>query len=122
MSKALDGAEWLAESCDHAARKRLRCFGRSAFFQDSSCGELEAVPAAWNADSRISANMCRESVVGAQGSRDGGPICVEIKHGTDAFDDEEKRTRLVNLNAHVERIATRVMRDVEESAMSAYRD
>src|SRR5260370_13565216 len=117
MSKAIGRAEGLPESSHHSAGK---CGGSPdvhLLSDDRSGGELKAIPATRNSQSRVGPDMRSQTWISSQGSCDRRPVRVQVEHCADTLDDEEERARLANLNAYIQCITARVERDLQVSAV-----
>src|SRR5260370_34739305 len=116
MSKAIGRAEGLPESSHHSAGK---CGGSPdvrLLSDDRSGGELKAIPATRNSQSRVGPDMRSQTWISSQGSCDRRPVRVQVEHCADSLDDEEERAWLANLNAYIQCITARVERDLPISA------
>src|SRR5258707_8715242 len=98
MSKAIGRAEWLPESSHHSAGKCVGSPDVRLLSDDRSRGELKAIPATRNSQSRVRPYMRSETWISSQGSCDRRPVRVQVEHCADTLNDEEERTRLANLN------------------------
>src|SRR5260370_34963675 len=117
MSKAIGRAEGLPESSHHSAGK---CGGSPdvrLLSDDRSGGELKAIPATRNSQSRVGPDMRSQTWISSQGSCDRRPVRVQVEHCADTLDDEEERARLANLNAYIQCITAPLERDRPGSAV-----
>src|SRR5258708_33032272 len=115
MSKAIGRAEGLPESSHHSAGK---CGGSPdvrLLSDDRSGGELKAIPATRNSQSRVGPDMRSQTWISSQGSCDRRPVRVQVEHCADSLDDEEERAWLANLNAYIQCITARVERELQIS-------
>src|SRR5260221_1354248 len=117
MSKAIGRAEWLPESSHHSAGKCVGSPDVRLLSDDRSRGEIKAIPATRNSQSRVRPYMRSETWISSQGSRDRRPVRVQVEHCADTPNDEEERTRLANLNAYIQCITARVERYLQISAV-----
>src|SRR5258705_2056872 len=117
MSKAVGRAEWPPESSHYSAGKCVGSRDVRLLSDDRSRGELKAIPATRNSQSRVGPDMRSQPWISSQGSCDGRPVRVQVEHCADTLNNEEERTRLVNLNAYIQCITARVERDLQISAV-----
>lgn len=102
MSETVARRKCLTERFCEAAGQSGRAVHADLLAENCARRELEAVPAARNAKSGNSGDALGQGSVGLEASHDILPICIEIKHGAYALDDEEERTRIAKLNTHGE--------------------
>src|SRR5258707_4546422 len=117
MSKAIGRAEGLPESSHHSAGKCGGCADVHLLSDDRSRGELKAIPATRNSQSRVGPDLRSQTWISSQGSCDRRPVRVQVEHCADTFNNEEERTWLGNLNAYIQCITARVERDLQISAV-----
>src|SRR5258706_3419794 len=117
MSQAIGSAEWLPESSHHSAGKCVGSPDVRLLSDDCSRGELKAIPATRNSQSRVGPDVRSQTWIGSEGSCDRRPVRVQVEHCADTLDDEEERTRLANLNAYIQCITARVERYLQTSAV-----
>src|ERR1700740_2743304 len=117
MSKAIARAELLPESSHHSAGKCVGSRDVRLLSDDRSRGELKAIPATRNSQSRVGPDMRSQRWISSQGSCDGRPVRVQVEHCADTLNNEEERTWRAYLNAHIQRIPARVERDLQISAV-----
>src|SRR5258705_12959412 len=116
MSKAVGRAEWPPESSHYSAGKCVGSPDVCLLSYDRSRRELKAIPATRNSQSRVGPDMRSQTRISSQGSCDRRPVRVQVEHCADTLNDEEERTRLVNLNAYIQCITARGERDLQISA------
>src|SRR5258708_1881321 len=117
MSKAIGRAEWLPESSHHSAGKCVGSPDVRLLSDDRSRGELKAIPATRNSQSRVRPYMRSETWISSQGSCDRRPVRVQVEHCADTLNDEEERTRLANLNAYIQCITAPLELDPQISTL-----
>src|SRR5579872_6203674 len=108
MSDVACSRKWLTESFNQAPGKTGSCCNANLLSENGADCQLESIPAAGHAQSGSGIDQRGHLAIRLEGAGDVGPICVQIEHGADAFDDEKEGSRIAELNLYRERVVVRV--------------